>query len=391
MRFSVSFEQWNEPMGFRQVTFVVCNIFSSTQYDLYRFNQSANKEWENYKAHSSDFNLVNGQGYLYATKETKTLAFMGEAFNMGTEDVEVPLVYDEGKPLAGWNLVGNPFAVPATVSRNYYKMNDGGTAIEPVDITQNPEPIAVGTGIMVQAEGANDSVIFSKPTRHGSADNHGGLRLALLSGTEVVDNAILSFNEGSKLGKFYFGEQDANIYIPQDQEEYAIAFSESQGEMPLNFKANADGQYTLTVSATANCQLPTVNYLHLIDNMTGADIDLLAMNNGDARPCVSTYTFTAKTTDYESRFKLVFSASADANGDEEDAPFAFVSNGEIIITRDMGDACNASLQIVDMTGRIIACRDALNASLSTNRMAPGVYVLRLIDGDTIRTQKIVVE
>ena len=99
-------------------------VLDSTDYDLYRFNQSAALEWENYKAHSTDFNLVNGQGYLYATKETKTLAFMGDAFNMGTEDVEVPLVYDEGKPLAGWNLVGNPFTVNAILSQPYYRMNE---------------------------------------------------------------------------------------------------------------------------------------------------------------------------------------------------------------------------------------------------------------------------
>ena len=353
----------------------------ATKYDLYRFNQSAAKEWENYKAHSSDFNLVNRQGYLYATKETKTLAFMGDTFNMGTEDVEVPLVYDEGKPLAGWNLVGNPFAVPATVSRNYYKMNDGGTAIEPVDITQNPEPIAVGTGIMVQAEGANDSVIFSKPTRHSSADNHGGLRLALLSGTEVVDNAILSFNEGSKLGKFYFGEQDANIYIPQGQEEYAIAFSESQGEMPLNFKAKENGTYTLTVSTTLNSKLSTLNYLHLIDNMTGADVDLLApeLVEGPA-----SYTFTAKTTDYESRFKLVFSADEDVC--EPNEAFAFISNGNIIVNGE------GTLQVFDVFGHQLVTKQlsTLNSQLSTP-LTKGVYVLRLINGEDVRTQKIVIE
>jgi hypothetical protein len=49
------------------------------------------------------------------------------------------------------------------------------------------------------------------------------------------------------------------------------------------------------------------SYLHLIDNMTGADVDLLPLLRGQGglnQP--ATYTFTAKTTDYESRFKLVF-------------------------------------------------------------------------------------
>jgi hypothetical protein len=41
-----------------------------------------------------------------------------------------------------------------------------------------------------------------------------------------------------------------------------------------------------------------LDYLHLIDNLTGADVDLLQMPE---------YTFTAKTTDYASRFRLVFS------------------------------------------------------------------------------------
>jgi len=349
---------------------------TATEYDLYRFNQSANKEWENYKAHSSDFNLVNGQGYLYATKETKTLAFMGEAFNMGTEDVEVPLVYDEGKPLAGWNLVGNPFAVEAYVNRPFYKMNDGGTAIEPVDITQNPEPIAVGTGIMVQAEGANDSVIFSKPTRHGSADNHGGLRLALLSGTEVIDNAILSFNEGSKLGKFYFGEQNANIYIPQGNEEYAIVSVGNTGEIPVNFKANENGTYTISVDVD-NVNLA---YLHLIDNMTGADVDLLVpeLVEGPA-----SYTFTAKTTDYESRFKLVFAVGSSTGSDT----FAFINNGNIIVNGE------GTLQVFDVLGHQLVTKQlsTLNSKLSTLNYKSGVYVLRLINGENVRTQKIVIE
>ncbi|MBR7024110.1 MAG: T9SS type A sorting domain-containing protein, partial [Bacteroidales bacterium] len=33
----------------------------------------------------------------------------------------------------------------------------------------------------------------------------------------------------------------------------------------------------------------------------------------------------------------------------------------------------------------------LNSQLSTLNFVPGVYVLRLIDGDSIRTQKMIVE
>ena len=82
----------------------------------------------------------------------------------------------------------------------------------------------------------------------------------------------MSFNEGSQLGKFYFGTQDANIYIMKNGEQYAIVNAEAQDEIPVCFKANTDGQYTITV----NAEKVEMEYMHLIDNMTGADIDLLA-------------------------------------------------------------------------------------------------------------------
>ena len=50
------------------------------------------------------------------------------------------------------------------------------------------------------------------------------------------DNAIVSFNESTALPKFRFGDH-AEICIPQGNDDYAIAYSDKQGEMPLNFKA----------------------------------------------------------------------------------------------------------------------------------------------------------
>ena len=50
------------------VTPTAQNGFLANEYDLYRFNQSANLEWENWKAQGEHyhFNLEAGQGYLYA-------------------------------------------------------------------------------------------------------------------------------------------------------------------------------------------------------------------------------------------------------------------------------------------------------------------------------------
>ena len=79
----------------------------------------------------------------------------------------------------------------------------------------------------------------------------------------------------------------------------------------------------------------------------------------------------------------MFSICGDANGDN-DAPFAFISNGNIVIT---ADTQNATLQIVDAMGRMVVCTDGAR-NVCTNGMTAGVYVLRLINGNDVKTQKI---
>jgi len=358
-------------------------------YDLYRFNQSADKEWENYNnpAHTADFKLVNGKGYLYASKENRTLVFAG---TYNTDDLKQVTLQQ------GWNLVGNPFSVEAYVNCSYYTMNAAGSGLV-AETVSTDTPIPPCTGVVVNAQ-TSGNVIFSKTVPEHSIGNNGNLQIALsqvnepnssLRGTKqssTLDNAIVSFNEGSELGKFYFGTQNANLYIPQGGKDYAIACSNGQGEMPVNFRAKENGTYTITV----NPENVEMAYLHLIDNLTGADIDFLPnretlIAGEDPQSLTPSYTFTAKTTDYESRFKLVFaSVSEDADGDNDS--FAFFSNGNWIIANEG----QATLQVIDVNGRILSS-ETVNGSVSKAiHAAPGVYVIRLINGDEVKVQKIVV-
>ena len=287
----------------------VYGMILETNYDLYRFNQSAELEWENYKNpdHTEGFTINNRKGYLYASEEDVNLMFKG-VFNE-FEEQRVTLVYDATATFAGWNLVGNPFPVSAYANRSYYVMNEEGTAIEPVAVSMETA-IPACTGVMVKADAAGESVTFSK-TAPEAAVNRGVLQIALSqvvepvetpiyrgdgpstsSGTLTMDKAIVSFNAGDALEKFVFNDENAQLYIPQDGKDYAIVCAEKQGEMPLNFKAAKNGNNTLAVN-TENMEM---EYLHLVDNLTGNDIDLLV---------TPSYTFEAKTTDYASRFKLV--------------------------------------------------------------------------------------
>jgi hypothetical protein len=118
-----------------------------------------------------------------------------------------------------------------------------------------------------------------------------------------------------------------------------------------------------------------MSYLHLIDNLTNVDINLLE---------TPSYSFEAKTTDYANRFKLVFSACGDADSDKE--AFAFISNGNLVVLNE-GEA---TLQIIDMSGRIVNSKN-INGTVEINlNQAKGVYVMRLVNGNDKKVQKIVV-
>ncbi len=378
----------------------VTNMLSNT-HDLYRFNQAAEREWENYKAieneqplHSDFTTLESGRGYLYANSNDVTLLFPGTPYN-GTGEVTLDYTdNNSNEDMRGWNLVGNPFAETAYIDRPFYVMNSEGNEIIAAE-DANRSSIAPMEGIFVKATENGETLTFTTeaPANNGGAKlslnlshaNRGGvsaLRQNQGSMTAVIDRAIVCIGEGHQLPKFQIRGNSTKLYIPQDNVDYAVVNADAQGEMPLNFKAHADGTYTLTV----NPEGVEMAYLHLIDNMTGADVDLLATNGGDA--CVSTYTFTAKTTDYASRFRLVFACGDDNgnNGGDNDN-FAFFSNGNIIVNG------TGTLQVIDILGREVAQKElsTFNSQLSTLNYAPGIYVLRLINGKDVKTQKVVIE
>jgi len=82
----------------------------------------------------------------------------------------------------------------------------------------------------------------------------------------------------------------------------------------------------------------------------------------------------------------LFSVSGDADSDN-DTLFAFISNREIVITTGVSDA---TLQIVDVMGRIVYQGNVMNR-VSTGEMTKGMYVIRLIKGNDVKTQKMVIE
>ena len=146
------------PLSEDVIPTTIDNMLLGTNYDLYQFDQSAtDEEWQNYKVDS--FNLVNGQGYVYANEVEVNIIFKG-VFNEDETKV-VNLDYDAEKANPGWNLVGNPFPVDAYIDRPYYVMNEDGTAINPIAVPAST-PIPPCVGVLVKADGTGESVTFSR-------------------------------------------------------------------------------------------------------------------------------------------------------------------------------------------------------------------------------------
>jgi hypothetical protein len=144
-------------------------------------------------------------------------------------------------------------------------------------------------GFFAQATATGQTFTISReaPAKHGQLNmnlNHDG---------NTIDNALIIFGEGQNLGKMSFRENSSKIYMPVEGKDCAAVFTSNAGEMPVSFKAEENGSFTLSFT-NSNVEF---SYLHLIDTLTGADIDLMQTPN---------YSFEASTTDNANRFKVVF-------------------------------------------------------------------------------------
>ena len=342
------------------------------EYDLYAFDQAQNdQEWRNYKAEAFQY-LTPGKGYLYAHSTDVELTFTGMPYE---GNGEVALDYVEGVNLTGWNLIGNPFDEDAYfavrtgseyAAKDFFVMNQDGDNFE---LAQR-SVVHPMEGILVEADAANQIACFS--TEIGvMEDPMTKLNIRVSNENGISDFARIRFGEGNNLEKFMLNPENTKIYFPVDGEEYAVVYADNMGEMPLNFSAAADGTYTLNI----NPEDMEMEYLHLIDNMTGMDVDLLAN---------PTYSFEATTNDNAARFTLVFAGLTGL--EENNDNFAFFSNGNVIVSNEG----NAMLQVVDMNGRIVKSENINGTTSVSVEAAPGVYMLRLVNGDNMKVQKIVV-
>lgn len=363
-------------------------------------------------ANVNEATLVRGKGYLVATAEPTYLQCSG-TLNVG--DVSLRLTAN-GYYRTGYNLLGNPYQsyldfklfaesnsgdgkIWAGAADAYYFILDedqGGYTKYAYDASVNtytaPRCLHPHQGFMVVAQGAATAA-FTEDMRITTATAVTFRDAATIQPAYPLVNLIATDDSGNRdVCTIELDRPDHGgagilrelrickglVYCHYDDTDYSIAFTRpGLTEAAIRFETIEDSEFTFTWDT----QNGDFHYLHLIDNMTGTDIDCLASNE---------YKFTSRTSDYASRFRLVF----DYTGiDEPEVPepvegptsFAFVIGDQMVVNGE------GTLQIIDMQGRIIETATLVGPqnTLPVPTTA-GLYVLRLNSENGTRTQKIVI-
>lgn len=178
------------------------------------------------------------------------------------------------------------------VANGCYRLNEAKDNFIVSEISEaNPLKPAEAFFVKATAEGA--SITFN-PQRKDAEVATGSIRLEIVENGKILDRLIVK--PGSQgLEKLSLNENSTKLFAVNGQREMAVVPCEGN-EHPVNFKANHNGTYTLRVDIV-NLKL---DYLHLIDDLTGTDIDLLQQPS---------YTFSASGQAGERHFKLLYKQS----------------------------------------------------------------------------------
>jgi predicted outer membrane repeat protein len=366
--------------------------------------------WDNNTSNSASLNineptLVRGKGYLVATDHECFLEAKG-TLNQGTFTIPVTT---QGDYRTGYNLLGNPYQSQFDFDKfaDVNKALWGGTKTNASYVILNKD------GYTYYAYSGSTNTITANrylhphqgfmiiATNSGTASFNNDMRVTgqttAFRGSDHVDyplvNLIVTEDDGNRdivtveLGRpetgGAFKQHDlrlgmGDIYVRYEDQDYAIAFTQPGiSEVGVRFESEEETDFTMTW----DMENGEFSYLHLIDNMTGADIDCLHATE---------YHFTSRPSDYKSRFRLVFDYTGleeDAMPAEESTPFAFMMGDELVVNGE------GTLQMFDMMGRQVM-QSAVSGTQTVTALpqtTAGVYVIRLSNKNGTRTQKIVIE
>ena len=345
---------------------------TADDYDMFAYDEATQK-WINRKSggNASGFNeMYKGQGYIYRNSGNE-LSFVG---NTNVDAIDCPLTKASTGDLAGFNLIGNPYTHSITKGKGkaidtddasfttgFFVLEDNAWATY-----KDGDEIKANQGVLVKVTDAAATFQIKDVNYVAPAKSNGDNIKFIVSNGQFKDVAYALFDKGIGLDKINHRSPDVPmLYINQDGQDYAIAtMSDDTKTFNLNFKAGKMGKYTLSFNANDH-----FNYLHLIDLLTGEDVDMLLEKE---------YSFIATPNDNENRF-IVRLGYMPNNNSTENETFAYQNGNDVIVSGD------GELQVFDVTGRMVATQ-CVNGVETINMPSHGVYIFKLNE----KVQKIVV-
>ena len=318
-----------------------------------------------------------GRGYLVSYQNEDNVAeFKGNLNYLAKgESYQIDLNHYPENILAQFNLIGNPFAFDLTweTDVNINNVYDGYATLDATDggyVYKENGTIKAGEGFMVRTnETGNNYIRFSKASRRSYRAESNSINI-IASNNKGSDNVIIRFDDEVKSGfpkLANFNERLANIYVKEENVNYGILnFNTAIDEIPLYFDAKEMGTYTLTFNVKGDYE-----NLYLHDKMTGEELNLLLENE---------YKFMANASENTERFVLKLTSDTDS----VDENFIFINDDELIISSA------GTIQIIDMMGRVVMTEENHNGRINIGGLDNAAYVIRCINENGVKVQKIVV-
>ncbi len=315
--------------------------------------------------------FVNGRGYLASYETLTTATLSGYLYNKDNFDF-TEVTYTEGKELANFHLLGNPFSFDMDWSKitveNVYEafatVDSTGGYIQRINGT-----IPVGDGFFVKAKGENPSISYNAGSK-SRGENVEYINV-VASGKQGSNNVIikLSGKEEKGFSKLEnLNQSIADIYVKNNGRQYSVlGYDNDVKEVELFFDAKEMGNYTIGIEPNGKFQSVT-----LVDRMTGAETNML----------LDSYTFTATANDNPNRFLIRLDNGQSAT----DGNFVYQSGEELIVDAE------GTIQIIDVMGRMVYSNDveSSNNRINVSNLKGATYIVRNISNNTVRTQKIVI-
>lgn len=400
------------------------------QFDLYSFYEDQ-YHWMNLKrnthhwhqdnqdpiAYTSETTFTPGKGYLVALGDNSdaknNLMQAKGTLNNGTLEVDIT---STGQHLTGYNLLGNPyqsyldFQAFADNNTNIWSGSDaigyksymvydadrGGFIEYLVDGYNNSfSQEAAGVagryihphqGFFIVKNGSAEKARFANTMRNTDATDvvyRNELHYPLVNlfctdedGHEEI--SVIELNRPATAGSLKMKDLltgKGQMYIHWGDDEFKSIFIDHTPDyVPVWFETSQNGVYTMSWN-TAN---EDFGYIHLIDNLTGADIDCLTDNS---------YTFESHTTDLKARFRLVFKPLGVNEITNEGGNFAFFNGNDLVVNGE------GELSLIDLNGRVLATEhvSGQNSHLALPKVAVGMYLLKLSNANDVKVQKIIVK